>query len=157
EQPWIYFETNGSALSARFGNPLATAQPRYDLEAMRDALRTGITTVANATWGETRARSAEERAGSPAPPLPTVGSAVDATAFNYGGDLPAGDAGLTALSLDAAALAHSAGALGGFADVRVIDASSRQVPYLMERVSEPLSLDLKLAQMEQRPPSLASR
>jgi hypothetical protein len=124
---------------------------------MRDALRTGIASVADAAWGETRARSAEERAGSPAPPLPTVGATVDATAFSYVRDLPAGDAGLTALSLDAAALAHSTGALGAFADVRVIDASSRQVPYLMERVSEPLSLDLKLTPLQQRPPALASR
>jgi uncharacterized protein DUF3999 len=157
EQPWIYFETNGSALSARFGNPLVTAQPRYDLEAMRDALRTGITSVADATWGQTRARSVEERAGGPAPPLPTVGSTVDASAFTYVRDLPAGAPGLTALSLDAAALAHSAGAFGGFADVRVIDASSRQVPYLIERASEPLSLDLKLTPLQQRPPALASR
>jgi len=155
EQPWIYFETNGSALSARFGNPLLTSQPRYDLEAMREALRTGISKVADATWGETRARSTEEQTSRPAPPLPTIGSAVDASAFNYVRDLPAGEAGLTALSLDAAALAHSAGALGGFADVRVVDAASRQVPYLVERVSEPLSLDLTLAPLQQRPPALA--
>jgi hypothetical protein len=88
--------------------------------------------------------------------LPTVGSSVDSTVFNYIRDLPPGDAGLMALPLDAAVLAHSAGALGGFADVRVIDASSRQVPYLVERVSEPLSLNLQVIPLKQLPPSLAS-
>jgi hypothetical protein len=157
EQPWIYFETDGSALVARFGNPSLTAPPRYDLEAMRDTLPTGISRVADAGWGEARARSAEEQASSPAPPLPTVGSSVDASAFNYVRALPAGDAGLMALALDASVLAHSAGALGGFADVRVIDASNRQVPYLVERASEPLSVDLKIAPLQQRPPALAAR
>src|SRR4029077_8151785 len=125
-QPWIYFEADGSALVARYGNSVL-AGPRYDLEAMRDTLRTGISRVADAAWGAPRARSAEEQPSGPAPALPTVGSSVDSTVFTYIRDLPPGDAGLMALPLDAAVLAHSAGAPGGFADVRVIDASSRQV------------------------------
>ena len=155
EQPWIYFETDGTALVARYGNPVLAA-PRYDLEAMRDTLRTGIGRVADAAWGEARARSAEEQASGPPPAFPTVGSSVDSSVFKYLRDLPAGDAGLMTLPLDEAVLAHSAGALGGFGDVRVIDASSRQVPYLVERMSEPLSLDLQLTPLKQLPPSLAS-
>src|SRR4029079_8303503 len=76
--------------------------------------------------------------------------------FNYVRDLPVGDGGLIALSLDAAALAHSAGATGAFADVRVIDASGRQVPYLVERASAPLSMDVALTQTPQVPEALAS-
>ena len=57
----------------------------------------------------------------------------------------------------AAVLAHSAGASRSFADVRVIDASDRQVPYLVERQSEPLSLDLELKPLALVPPWLDSR
>jgi hypothetical protein len=48
------------------------------------------------------------------------------------------------LPLDAAALAHSQGPTRSFADVRVVDASHAQVPYLLERRDEQLSLDLEL-------------
>ena len=48
------------------------------------------------------------------------------------------------LPLDAAALAHSQGPTRRFADVRVVDASNAQVPYLLERRDERLSLDLEL-------------
>jgi hypothetical protein len=155
EQPWIYFESDGSALVARYGNPAVTP-PRYDLEAMRDTLRTSISRVADATWGQARTRSADEQAGSPSLAFPTAGSSVDPAGFSFIRNLPAGNAGLIALPLDAAVLAHSAGAFGNFADVRVIDPSSRQVPYLVERVSEPLSLDLQLTTLEKPPPPLAS-
>jgi hypothetical protein len=53
--------------------------------------------------------------------------------------------GLVALPLDAHALAYSRGASARFADARILDASSRQVPYLLERRNEPLSLDLAIA------------
>ena len=46
------------------------------------------------------------------------------------------------LTVDGATLAHSVSGSGAFSDLRVIDGSGRQIPYLMERVSEPLSLDL---------------
>jgi len=48
---------------------------------------------------------------------------------------------LVAVSLDAAAPRTAPGG-ETFADVRVIEAAGRQVPYLVERASEPLSLDL---------------
>jgi len=155
EQPWIYFEAGESALVARYGNR-SLAAPRYDLEAMRDTLRTGISTVTDAAWGEARVRTPDEQPAAPARALPTAGSSIDPALFNYVRDLPVGDGGLIALSLDAAALAHSAGATGAFADVRVIDASGRQVPYLVERASAPLSMDVALTQTPQVPEALAS-
>jgi hypothetical protein len=150
--PWIYFESDGTALSARYGNP-ALGTPRYDLEAARDTLR--IDAVADAAWGEPRARSTDENAAAAAaPPLPTVGASLDPALFRYVRAIPPGGAGLMALPLDAAVLSHSAGPAGSFADVRVIDASARQVPYLVERAAEPLSIDLPLERLSQAPGSL---
>src|SRR5207253_1993510 len=39
---------------------------------------------------------------------------------------------------------------------RVIDSDSRQVPYLIERLAEPLSVDVKVEPVEKRPPGLES-
>jgi hypothetical protein len=153
ELPWIYFEAPEGALAARYGNP-SLLGPKYDLEAARPALR--IDTVADATWGEPRTRSADENAVSAAPPLPTVGAPVDASTFRFVRDIPAGDAGLIALRLDEAALAHSRSVASRFADVRVIDADGRQIPYLLERSSEPLSIELSLARLSTRPSALGS-
>src|SRR4029453_7228379 len=69
--PWIYFESDGTALRARYGNP-SISSPRYDLEAVRESLR--INTVADAAWGEPRPRTAEENAAGAPPPLPTIGA-----------------------------------------------------------------------------------
>ena len=52
--------------------------------------------------------------------------------------------GLVALPLDAHVLAHSRGPSQRFADVRILDAANRQVPYLLERRDEPLSIDLSI-------------
>ncbi len=153
--PWMYFESDGSPLVARYGSASALGAPRYDLEAVRDTLR--IERVADAAWGEARSRTSEETAAGAAPPLPTVGASLDPALFEYVRDIPIGDAGLIALPLDAAVLAHSGGASSRFADVRVIDASSRQVPYLVERAAEPLSLDLKLERLSQVPSWLDAR
>ena len=151
--PWIYFESDGGAMVARYGSPSLSA-PRYDLEAVRDTLR--LDAVTPAAWGDAYARASDEPAAAAAPPLPTVGSSLDPALFNYVRDIPPGDAGLIALPLDAAVLAHSAGASSRFADVRVIDASERQVPYLVERASEPLSIDLVLDRLAQTPAWLRS-
>jgi hypothetical protein len=152
--PWVYFESDGTALSARYGNP-SLSPPRYDLEAVRDSLR--IDAVADAAWGEPHARTAEDNAAGAAPPLPTIGASLDPAVFKYLRAIPPGDSGFIALSLDAAALSHSAGAPAAFADVRVIDASARQVPYLVERASEPLSIDLRLEPVPQAPSWLAAQ
>jgi hypothetical protein len=149
--PWIYFESNGDTVIARYGNPSLKA-PRYDLEAVRPSL--SITSTMEAAWGEARLRSAEENVTSAAPPLPTVGATIDPARFRYVRPIPAGAGGLVTVPLDAPVLAHSSGT--AFPDVRVLDASSRQVPYLVERASEPLSLDLTIEPAATIPASLRS-
>jgi hypothetical protein len=151
ELPWIYFESNSDTVIARYGNPSLKA-PRYDLEALRPTL--SITTTREAKWGEARTRAEAENAAGPAPALPTVGSTLDPSMFRYVRPIPSGAAGLVTVPLDAPVLAHSQGT--AFADVRVLDASNRQVPYLVERVSEPLSLDLTVEPASTVPPSLQS-
>ena len=151
ELPWIYFESKGDTVIARYGNPSLNA-PRYDLEALRPTL--SITTAAQATWGEARLRAPEENVSTAVPSLPTVGSTLDAAMFRYVRPIPSGGAGLITVPLDAPVLAHSQNTF--FPDVRVLDASNRQVPYLVEKASEPLSLDLKLEPLATRPASLPS-
>jgi len=68
--------------------------------------------------------------------------------------VPPGEAGLIAVRLDAPALAHAAGPR--FSDLRVIDSDNRQVPYLIERMAEPLSIDAPLERLDRRPPTLES-
>ena len=154
ELPWIYFESSGGGLVARYGNS-TLASPRYDLEAVRDKLR--IDAVAGAAWGEARTRTADENPAAAAPPLPVVGASLDPTQFRYQRAIPAGDAGLVALPLDASVLAHSGGTTPRFADVRIIDDEGRQIPYLVERASEPLSLDLRLERLSTVPKALGDR
>jgi hypothetical protein len=151
--PWIYFEAPEGALVARYGNPSLSA-PRYDLEAERAAVH--VENVTEGSWGEPRARTAAENAVSSAPPLPTVGAPVDAGMFRFIREIPAGDAGLIAVRLDEAALAHSSGVSTRFGDVRVIDADGRQIPYLVERSSEPLSIALSLERLSSPPRSFTS-
>ena len=137
--PWIYLDAPAGAVTARYGNSTLPA-PRYDLEAARDQIH--VESVMDAVWGEPRARSAEENATSVAPPLPTVGASLDAGLFKFIRAVPAGNAGLLAIGLDAGVLAHSAGPGSGFADLRVVDSSDRQIPYIVEQAAEPLSLDV---------------
>jgi uncharacterized protein DUF3999 len=147
--PWIYFESSADTVIARYGNASLTA-PRYDLEALRQTL--SIANVTDAAWGEARLRAEAENVSRAVPALPTVGSTLDPATFRYMRPIPAGEAGLVTIPLDAAVLAHGQG--GGFADVRVIDAANRQMPYLVERTSEPLSLDLTIEPVATRPASL---
>ena len=140
ELPWIYFESAGGPLVARYGGTNRQT-PHYDLEAVRGSLR--IDAVTDARWGEpTGVETPEPRSTAP---LPLEGAPIDATLFRHVRDLPPGDAGLVALPLDAAVLAESGGPNQSFADIRIIDSGGRQVPYLVERRSEPLALDLTLA------------
>jgi hypothetical protein len=135
--PWLYFESpDGAALTARFGTSDLSA-PRYDIEAARGTVESA--NVPTATWGE--------RTALPAPPPPprdastdlaTAGAPIALDGFRWVRDIPAGPPGLTALEIDAAVLAHSA----GLADVRVVDATGRQVPYVVERLGEPLTMSL---------------
>jgi hypothetical protein len=148
--PWIYLEAPAGALTARYGNSTLSA-PRYDIEAERGQIR--IQSIADASWGEPRARSEDENA-RPAPPLPTYGASLDLGLFTYVRTVPAGDAGLIALPLDMQVLAHSAGVGRQFSDLRVVDDADRQIPYLLEQLSEPLSVDVKLDPIASPPATL---
>jgi Protein of unknown function (DUF3999) len=149
--PWIYIESNGGELVARYGNATLTA-PKYDLEAARDKLR--IDSVAEAKWAEPRVRTSEETASGAPPPLPTVGAPLDVSDFKYIRPIPTGDPGLLVIPLDAPSLAHSGGVARQFADVRVVDGDGRQVPFLVERASEPLSLPVPIERSSTRPKGL---
>src|SRR5207247_2155655 len=105
-------------------------------------------------WAEPRARTSEETAGATPPPLPTVGAPLDVSEFKYIRPIPSGEPGLLVVPLDAASLAHSAGVARQFADVRVVDGDGRQVPFLVERVSEPLSLDVPIERSSTMPKGL---
>jgi uncharacterized protein DUF3999 len=149
--PWIYFEAADAApLSARFGDRDA-APPRYDLEALRGQV--ARTRTAAARWGTVRDLEPREKAAA-ASPLPALGAAVDPAGFRHRREVPASPPGLTSLLLDAAVLSRSP----GLSDLRIADAQGRQVPYLLERRDEPLSLSLSpLARQERKgePPSLS--
>src|SRR5262249_57435870 len=90
----LYFEAPAGSWTARYGNT-TLASPRYDLEAMRSQVR--IDSVADAKWGDARTRAADENAAAASPPLPTIGSALDTSLFNFMRDVPAGAAGPVAV------------------------------------------------------------
>ena len=136
--PWIYFEAPPGVVTARYGDA-ALARPAYDLEAVRESVE--IAKVPEASWGDPQAR-VERPADAPATPMPATGAALDKAGFRYSRSIRSSAPGLVALPLDAHALVHSLGPQGRFADMRVIDGSSRQVPYIVERRNEPLSIDL---------------
>ena len=141
ELPWIYLEAaEPVSLVARWGQPALDA-PRYDLESARERAALSPAPTAG-TWGEAPATSADAVSlGAPATPPP--GPPLDPTRFRYTRTLSGGPPGLVAVPLDAAVLAHSSGRFGGdFADLRVVDAASRQLPYLLDRRAEPLVVAL---------------
>ncbi len=135
--PWIYFESAaGEPLTARYGDPKLSA-PRYDLEAMRAAVDSAA--PVDARWGAPHDLVKSD--AEPAPiesSLPAAGATIDASGFRYSRPIADGPPGLTALTLDAAVLAHSR----NLADVRIVDREGRQVPYLVEKLDEPLALKL---------------
>jgi hypothetical protein len=138
ELPWIYFEAPGGPLTARYGNPSLMA-PVYDLESVRRQIT--VATLPDARWGEPRENESMPTA---APALPDTGAAIDAAAFAHRRTIAGARAGLSVLTLDAAALAHSRGPGAAFADVRVAEGSGHQVPYLLEQRDEPLVVPLTL-------------
>ncbi len=152
--PWIYFEAAGTApLTARFGDPRAVA-PRYDLEAAREEISHRQAPPAVARWGKVRDREPREGVAAESP-LPALGAPLDPAKFRYRRPVPTAPPGLTALLLDAAVLSRSAVEL---ADLRLADATGRQVPYLLEKRDEPLSLALPKLQRQAKkgdPPSLS--
>ncbi len=142
ELPWIYLEVaEPSSLVARWGQAGLDA-PRYDLESVRERAAQSPAPPAG-TWGEAPAPSAETGPSEAPAGLPPSGPPLDATAFRYTRTLSDGPPGLVSVPLDAAVLAHSAGRLrGDFADLRVVDAAGRQLPYLLDRRAEPLVVPL---------------
>ena len=137
ELPWIYLEAPGGPLTARYGDPALVA-PVYDLEAVRSGVK--LAELPQANWGEPR--ESETSVVAPAPALPETGAPIDAATFQYRRAIATPRSGLSVLPVDVAALAHSRGPAGFFADMRISDASGRQVPYLVERQDEPLVVPL---------------
>jgi hypothetical protein len=138
ELPWVYFEVAGPlSLVARWGQPALDA-PRYDLESARERAAQSPAPPAGA-WGEAAPPSTQTGVSEAPAALPPAGPPVDTTGFRYSRTLAEGPPGLVSVPLDAAVLAHSSGRLlGNFADLRVVDAGSRQLPYLLDRRAEPL-------------------
>lgn len=140
ELPWISFQNDGGPVVARWGNSTLQA-PRYDLEAIRSSVV--VADLADAAWGEVRALTPAAPTAPPVP-MPNVGAAIEIARFHYSRAIPPGGAGLIAVPLDAAAIAHSVGPRTNFADVRVVDDRERQVPYVIEKRAEPLEIELQI-------------
>jgi Protein of unknown function (DUF3999) len=127
-QPWIYFEsTDGAPLHVRYGNASA-AKPLYDLEASRKYIDSK--NIATAEW-------TGEQAIPPVQPkwrtsLP-LGATIDRDRFRFSRRVPDAPPGLSVLLLDAHALSY---AHGDVAQMRIVDGSGRQVPYLLETRAE---------------------
>lgn len=145
ELPWIYFESPGGSITARYGDARLAA-PRYDLEAMRDNVPSQL---AQARWRPDPPRTlAPESDGLP---MPQTGSALTLEGFEYLRDVPAGPAGLIAIPLDAAVMARSGVAARRLSDVRVVDRNAQQIPYLLEKRDEPLLVDVTIERRDVPP------
>lgn len=135
-QPWIYFETpNAATLTARYGEARLNA-PRYDIEASRRFLENAK--PATATWAEEVAAQPIAETTESNGVASLQGAVVERGAFRVVRPIPKAPAGLTVLLLDADVLARSC----DVADVRIITAGDRQVPYIVEKRDEPLVLPL---------------
>jgi hypothetical protein len=148
ELPWIYFEAPAAGIiTARYGDARLAA-PRYDLEAVRADVPANPQA---ASWRTTPPLTlAPETEGLP---MPERGSRLEIDGFEYLRDIPAGPAGLISVPLDAAVMAHSGISSRRLTDLRVVDASHVQVPYLIERRDEPLIVETVLERRE-LPPDL---
>jgi hypothetical protein len=71
------------------------------------------------------------------------GAAIDRASFRVVRPIPKAPEGLAVLILDADVLGNSC----DLSDVRIVTAQDRQVPYLVEKRSEPLVVPLKLARV----------
>jgi hypothetical protein len=140
-QPWIYFEADGAGtFTAIYGDPHAKA-PRYDLEAARPF-------VARASISTAKLQN-EKRLDVPASetgPLPTIGARLDPSAFRVARPIRDAGPGMSALALDTDALARSS----ELSDVRIVDGENRQIPYVVERRSEPVLTDVAIGARSQR-------
>jgi len=73
---------------------------------------------------------------------PELGAPLDPALFAVHRTIPDGPPGAVALIVDPLALAHSRGPDEHFADVRILDSSNRQVPYVVEHRDDPLVVPL---------------
>ena len=135
-QPWIYFESDGTPLTAQYGDPAARA-PRYDVEALRKFVE--HEQVARASWGPA-AQAVRVRTDKGVGP--TLGATIERSAFRVARTIPDAPPGLAIINLDADVLARS----HDLGDVRIVDAQNRQVPYVIEKRDEPLTLNLPVPQ-----------
>jgi hypothetical protein len=93
--------------------------------------------AAPATWGPVHALAATRADSAPTTALYAApGATLDVKSFAFARSIPKG-AGLTAIRLDPAALAHSR-----INDVRIVDEKGRQVPYVLETLEEPTEVAL---------------
>ncbi|HUP46614.1 MAG TPA: DUF3999 family protein [Thermoanaerobaculia bacterium] len=134
-QPWIYFEApQAGAYTARYGDERAEA-PRYDLEAARPFVVRARLSAAR--WDAPKSLAAQA-AGTPPGTLPTRGAAIDRSGFAVARPLAPAGAGMSVLPLDAGVIAESR----ELADVRLVDADDRQVPFIVEQRNEPLLVEV---------------
>ncbi|MEP7002872.1 MAG: DUF3999 family protein, partial [bacterium] len=139
--PYVFFESaNGADLRATYGvdsrEPIAP--PQYDLEALRDTVKRIVS--AAASWGPPHEAANVAAVKPPSALYAAPGASLEANSFTFSRVIPAGS-GLTAVRLDAAALAHSR-----LDDIRIVDAQGRQVPFLLEVLEEPTEVLLPALQ-----------
>jgi len=103
-----------------------------------------IDAVPEAHWASAPVEPASEARRPGVDPGALTGGPIDPSTFRYAREIAPGSGAFVALPLDAAVLAHSAGPVREFADVRIVDSSSRQVPRLVERRPEPLVIPLRV-------------
>jgi len=139
--PWIYFDAPPvGTITARYGDARLTA-PHYDLEASRQAIER--TSPPHAKWsGSTRPTAAEASLDTSLAAF--RGAPVDRDQFRYERAIPPARRGVTRLLLDADVLTRSR----RLDDVRIVDAETRQVPYIVESSDAPLALELPVQRSE---------
>ena len=131
--PTIYFETRDTRLTARLGAARGPATAN-DLEADRVAL--AASNAPWARWGALEPSLARLPANGPSG-VSGPQAAFDRSGLSYSRVVGASQ-GLTRLRLDAHASARS----NGGEALRLLNADSRQIPFLVEQVEEPERLQL---------------
>lgn len=123
----LLFPVSGERLTLYYGNP-ATRAPSYDLEALRPRLTQAI--GAGAAGISNEMVNPEFRREPPLRFAATLGAALDTSGWSRMRNiLPLPEEDVYALTLSADDLAFLRGDL---ADVRVVDAEDRQVPFLID-------------------------
>ncbi|MGZ8833589.1 MAG: DUF3999 family protein, partial [Thermoanaerobaculia bacterium] len=142
-QPWIYFESpDGAPITVRYGNQ-RVLRPQYDLEAARQFV--GRSEIAAARWSSSPKLAVASEQTRTQAALPALGPTIDRASFRYSRLLENAPRGLAVLPLDVDVLARS----HDLADVRIVDAASHQVPYIVEHRDEPLKVTLSIPQRDE--------